>query len=44
MIGYISPQQTLAPSDELMYTTEESAYRYLSQQEILQVDTERGAR
>lgn len=40
MIGYISPQQTLAPSDELMYTTEESAYKYLSQHEVLQVDTE----
>jgi DNA polymerase-1 len=40
MIGYITPQQTLAPSPELMYTTEESAYAYLSKQLVLQVDTE----
>ena len=40
MIGYITPQQTLAPSSELMYTTEESAYKYLSRNEVLQVDTE----
>jgi DNA polymerase-1 len=30
----------LAPSPELMYTTEESAYAYLSKQLVLQVDTE----
>lgn len=39
MIGYITPQTSIE-SPKLRYTTEESAYNYLSKQAVLQVDTE----